>query len=52
MPPSAGEYLATHLGGPVEGVALERSYHVATLDFDAAEIERRTVEFLGKVFAR
>jgi len=52
VPPSAGEYLASHLGGPVERVMLERSYHVATLDFDAAEIERRTVEFLGKVFAR
>jgi len=52
VPPSAGEYLAAHLGGPVERVILDRSYHVATLDFDAPEIERRTVEFLGKVFAR
>jgi len=51
VPPSAGEYLATHLGGPVERVTLERSYHVATLDYDGPEIERRTVEFLGKIFA-
>jgi carboxylesterase len=49
--PSAGDYLASHLGGPVERVTLERSFHVATLDHDAPEIERRTVEFLAKVFA-
>jgi carboxylesterase len=51
VPPSAGEYLAAHLGGPVERVLLERSYHVATLDYDAAEIQARTVEFLAKVMA-
>jgi carboxylesterase len=49
--PSAGEYLATHVGGPVERVLLERSYHVATLDYDAPEIEARTVEFLAKSFS-
>jgi esterase/lipase len=35
--------------GPVEQVVLERSYHVATLDFDKDEIEARTVEFLTAV---
>jgi esterase/lipase len=37
--------------GPVEQVVLERSYHVATLDYDKDEIEARTVEFLGGVLA-
>lgn len=49
--PTAGEYLASHLGGPVERVVLDRSFHVATLDYDAPEIEQRTVEFLAKAFA-
>ena len=35
--------------GPVEQVVLERSYHVATLDFDKDEIEARTVGFLSTV---
>jgi len=51
VPPSAGEYLATHVGGPAEQVTLDNSFHVATLDFDATEIETRTVDFLAKVFA-
>jgi hypothetical protein len=33
----------------VEQVWLERSYHVATLDFDAADIEQRTVAFARRV---
>jgi hypothetical protein len=32
--------------GPVEQVVLERSFHVATLDYDKDEIEVRTVEFV------
>ncbi len=51
VPPSASEYLAAHVAGPVELVRLERSYHVATLDYDAEEIQARTVEFLAKAFA-
>jgi len=35
--------------GSVERVVLERSYHVATLDYDKDEIETRAVEFLGGV---
>ncbi|GAC1596708.1 MAG: alpha/beta fold hydrolase [Acidimicrobiales bacterium] len=49
--PSAGDVLASSVAGPVERVTLERSFHVATLDFDAEEIERRSVEFLAKVMA-
>jgi hypothetical protein len=32
--------------GPVEQVVLERSFHVATLDYDKDEIEVWTVEFV------
>jgi carboxylesterase len=38
VPPVESDYLATQWGGPVERVALERSFHVATLDYDAALI--------------
>jgi carboxylesterase len=43
--PSSSDVLAARAAGPVERVALERSYHVATLDFDKDLIERRTVDF-------
>jgi carboxylesterase len=51
VPPTSSDFLASHVSGPVERVVLERSYHVATLDYDAPQIESRTVEFLAKVFA-
>jgi carboxylesterase len=51
VPPSNSDYLAAHVSGPVERVALERSYHVATLDHDAGEIEARAVEFALEVCA-
>src|SRR6185437_12240664 len=47
--PRSSEILATQASGPVEQVMLERSYHVATLDWDKEEIEARTVEFLAGV---
>ncbi|MHB8464905.1 MAG: alpha/beta hydrolase [Acidimicrobiales bacterium] len=50
VPPSSSDHLASAVSGPVERVTLARSYHVATLDYDAADIETRTVEFLAKVF--
>ena len=49
VPPVSSDVLADGVSGPVERVALERSYHVATLDHDKVEIERRAVEFAGKV---
>jgi carboxylesterase len=49
--PSSSDVLARGVAGSVERVTLDRSYHVATLDYDAEEIERRSVEFLGKVLA-
>ena len=49
VPPSSSDVLAGAVSGPVERVALERSYHVATLDFDRDLVEKRTVEFALRV---
>ena len=43
--PRSSALLVARAKGPVEQVVLERSYHVATLDYDKDEIEARTVEF-------
>lgn len=42
--------LAAEVSGPVEQVWLERSYHVATLDFDADVIEAEACRFLEAAF--
>lgn len=47
--PKSSDVLMERVKGPVEQVVLERSYHVATLDYDKDEIETRTVEFLSGV---
>jgi carboxylesterase len=47
--PSNADHLATTYGGPVERVTLERSYHVATLDYDKQLIFDKAVEFAEKV---
>ena len=47
--PSNAELLAETFGGPVERVTLERSYHVATLDYDKDVIFEHTVAFARKV---
>jgi carboxylesterase len=49
--PTSSDVLVGGVKGPVEQVVLERSYHVATLDYDKDEIEARTVEFLSGVLA-
>jgi carboxylesterase len=51
IPPINSDHLAERVGGPVERVWLERSFHVATLDYDRDEIESRAVEFGAKVAA-
>ena len=48
VPPSTGEYLERTLTCPLERVMLERSYHVATLDYDSDVIVRRSVEFMER----
>ena len=44
--PASSDVLVSRVTGPIEQVKLERSYHVATLDWDRDEIEARTVEFV------
>jgi len=51
VPPRSSDLLAERVAGPVERVILERSFHVATLDHDAEEIERRSVAFAAAVTA-
>ncbi len=50
--PAQSDLLADTYGGPVERISLERSYHVATRDFDRDLIVDATVRFVGKVCAR
>jgi carboxylesterase len=47
--PSNGDHLAETFGGPVERISLDRSYHVATLDFDKDVIFEAAVAFGRKV---
>jgi carboxylesterase len=47
--PESGDVLEQRVSGPVERVFLERSYHVATLDWDAPVIEERVVAFADRV---
>ena len=49
VPPSNSDYLAEHVSGPVERVFLDRSFHVATIDYDRDDIAARSVEFANKV---
>ena len=49
--PTASDLLAAKVSGPVERVTLERSYHVATVDYDAELIQEKAVEFGRKVTA-
>lgn len=47
--PSDSDALAAAYGGPVERVTLERSYHVATQDYDKDVIFARSVDFVARV---
>ena len=49
--PANSDLLAGGVSGPVERVTLERSYHVATLDYDKDLINERAVEFARRVTA-
>jgi carboxylesterase len=51
VPTSTGDYFESKVAGPLERVHLEHSFHVATLDQDAAELEARAVAFAQKVTA-
>ena len=47
--PSDSEHLAGTYGGSVEHVWLERSYHVATQDYDRDAIVDMVAEFVKRV---
>jgi carboxylesterase len=49
VPPANSDTLAAGVSGPVERVTLERSYHVATLDYDAALIQEQSLAFVARV---
>jgi carboxylesterase len=49
--PSNSDFLVASVSGPCERVWLERSYHVATLDYDRDEIEVRTTAFVQSVLS-
>ncbi len=49
VPTSNGDRLEASASGPLERIWLERSYHVATLDYDRDEVEARTVGFASRV---
>jgi carboxylesterase len=49
--PHNSDIVAERVSGPVERVTLERSYHVATLDYDKDLIFERAVEFARRVTA-
>jgi carboxylesterase len=51
VPPANSDLLAGAVSGPVERVSLERSYHVATIDYDAPLIAGRTLAFVQQVTA-
>ncbi|MGH2795067.1 MAG: alpha/beta hydrolase [Actinomycetota bacterium] len=49
VPPGNTSYVEEHVGSTdVQVVWLERSYHVATLDYDAPVIFERSAEFIAK----
>jgi len=47
--PEQGDYLVANYGGPIERVMLERSYHVATQDYDKQIVFEKTLEFARRV---
>lgn len=49
VPTASSDLLEREYGGPLERVVLDRSYHVATLDYDALAIERAGLAFAEKV---
>lgn len=49
VPPDNADYVEAHVGGDVERVLLERSYHVATLDHDKDLIVERALDFARRV---
>lgn len=51
VPPNDSDIVAAAVSGPVERVTCERSYHVATLDYDSELIIDRSLAFISTVTA-
>lgn len=51
VPPSAADFFVARVSATVERVILDRSYHVATLDYDAELVEASAVDFARRVCA-
>jgi len=51
VPPTDSDHLMAEYGGSIEQIKLERSYHVATQDFDKELIFEKSVEFVRSVTA-
>ncbi|MFN5603989.1 MAG: hypothetical protein ACK49V_05485, partial [Actinomycetes bacterium] len=49
--PATSDQLAAAWGGPIERILLDRSYHVATQDFDKQRIFEAAVAFADEVTA-
>jgi carboxylesterase len=49
VPPAAADDIASSVSGPVERLVLEKSYHVATLDYDKEIIQSAAVQFARRV---
>jgi len=49
VPPTDSDLLAGAVSGPVERVSCDRSFHVATIDFDKDLIRDRSLEFIAAV---
>jgi len=47
--PASSDFFAAHVAGPVERMRLVRSFHVATLDYERAELQARAVTFASRV---
>lgn len=47
--PKQSEFLVARYAGPVERISLDRSFHVATLDYDKELINEATVAFAQRV---
>jgi carboxylesterase len=49
VPPESSEHLAATAGGDVDHIWLDRSFHVATQDYDAADITSGAAAFIKRV---
>lgn len=49
--PGSSDFFAEHVSGPVERMRLVRSFHVATQDYERADVEAATVAFATRVTA-